>query len=118
MSMADDRLSLPDETDSQSGALLPVNALPHGNGEWNGIAVKEPAAEPAGPDLIDLPSCHAGGIGCWRWGSACCARRSPAPRCIFGIGERYTAYSVLRVSMQEKQMLSERQRGRGGPRSF
>ncbi len=51
MSMADDRLAIQDESDLQSGALLPVNALPHGNGEWNGMAVKEPAAAQAGPDL-------------------------------------------------------------------
>ncbi len=52
MSMADDRLSLPNETESQSGALLPISALPQGNGEWNGAAVKELSAQPAGPELM------------------------------------------------------------------
>jgi capsular exopolysaccharide synthesis family protein len=109
MSMTDDRLSLQDETDSQSGALLPVNALPHGNGEWNGLALKEPAAEQAGPDLsVYLHAMRRHWLLALAIGLLCAA---PAGLAVFFlIGTRYTAYSVLHISMQEVSIL-----GNNGP---
>ncbi len=107
MSMADDRLSLPDETDSQSGALLPLNALPPGKSEWNGASVKEPLAAPTGPDLtmyFHAMRRHwllAVGIG------VLCAVPAGVVVYYFAIGTRYTAYSTLRIAMQEKQTLQQ-----------
>jgi polysaccharide biosynthesis transport protein len=103
MSMADDRLSLPDETDSQSGVLVPVSALPHGNGEWNGLAVNEPAAQPAGPDLsIYLHAVRRHWLLSLGIGLLCAAIVGPA--LYFGVGKRYTAYSVLHVAMQQEKI--------------
>ena len=105
MSMADDRLSLPNETDLQSGALLPVNALPHSNGEWNGVVVKEPSAELAKPDLaIYLHAIRRHWLMALGIGLLCAAIAGPAV--YIGMGEQYTAYSLLRVSMQENSLIS------------
>jgi len=107
MSMADDRLSLPDETDSQSGALLPVNALPHSNGEWSGIAVKEASTEPARPDLtIYLHAMRRHWLMALGIGLLCAAIAGPAV--YIAIGQQYTASSILHVSMQTDSVISSR----------
>ena len=104
MSMADDRLSLPDETESQSGALLPISALPQGNGEWNGAAVKELSAQPAGPDvMVYLHAMRRHWLLALAIGLLCAAIIGPAV--FFLIGTRYTAYSVLHISMQDTELI-------------
>ncbi|MFZ1933563.1 MAG: P-loop NTPase [Thermoguttaceae bacterium] len=106
MSMADDRLSLPDETDSQSGALLPVNALPHGNGEWGGLSAKEPAAGPAASDLSTyFHAMRRHWLLALGIGVLCAAIAGPAV--FFAIGTRYTAYSVIRLQMQENPIFQK-----------
>jgi polysaccharide biosynthesis transport protein len=105
MSMADDRLSLPDETDSQSGALLPVNAMSHGNGDWNGIALNEPSAGPAKTDvMVYFHAVRRHWLLSLGIGLPCAVVAALAV--YFGMGERYTAYSVLHISMQENQIFS------------
>ena len=105
MSMADDRLSLPDETDSQSGALLPISALPQGNGEWNGMAVKDLASQPAGPDLtVYLHAVRRHWLLALAIGLLCAAIVGPAV--YWHIGTRYTALSVLHISMQNEVLIN------------
>ena len=107
MSMADDRLSLPNETDLQSGALLPVNALPHGNGEWNGIAVQD-APSAGEPDLtVYLHAVRRHWLLSLGIGLLCAGIAGPAV--YFVIGKQYTAYSVLHLAMQQEKVLPDRE---------
>jgi len=106
MSMADERLSLPNEADLQPGALLPVNAAPHSNGEWNGIAVRESSFEPAKPDMmIYLHAIRRHWLMALGIGLLCAAIAGPAVYLV--IGEQYTAFSHLQVSMQEHRIFDQ-----------
>jgi capsular exopolysaccharide synthesis family protein len=103
--MADDRLSLPDDIESQSGALLPVSALPQGNGEWNGIAVKDLPPQPAGADLmVYVHAIRRHWLLALGIGLLCAAITAPVT--YLGVGTRFTAYSLLRVSMQTDSVIT------------
>jgi polysaccharide biosynthesis transport protein len=104
MSMSDERLSLPNETDLQTGALLPANALPQGNGEWGGIALKDAGFEPAKPDLtIYLHAIRRHWVMASAIGLLCAGIFGPAVYLL--IGDQYTAISRLQVLMNREDIL-------------
>jgi capsular exopolysaccharide synthesis family protein len=102
--MADDRLSLSNEEESQSGALLPVTALPQSNGEWNGVAVKESSADSARLDpMIYVHAVRRHWLVSLGIGLLGAAIAGPAVWII--MGTQYTAHSYLKVSISENTVI-------------
>ncbi len=100
--MANDETPLANEgTVSPSVALLPVNAVERGNGEWsNAPALMQPAV-PAAPDLtVYLHALRRHWLMGAGIGFLCAAILGPVVW--FGLGARYTASALLRMAMQEK----------------
>jgi len=100
--MANDETPLTNEgTESPSVALLPVNAIERGNGEWsNAPALMQPAA-PAAADLtVYLHALRRHWLMAIGIGLLVAAILGPAVW--FGLGAKYTASAVLRIAMQEK----------------
>jgi polysaccharide biosynthesis transport protein len=104
--MADNNLQLlNDNTSSPSESLLPVVAVKHGNGEWDGVPAPALASKPAMADFtiyIHALRRHwllALGIGLLLAGIL-------GPAVWIVQGTKYTAYSVLQISMQEIPLLS------------
>ena len=89
----------------------------HGNGEWDGASVPALASRPAGPDLtIYVHALRRHWLLSLGIGLLCAAILGPAV--YLAVGDKYTAYSVLRISMQENNLLFKDERGADGPRSF
>ncbi len=100
--MASDSSALPnDPAESQRTALLPASAAEGSNGEWNGVSVlAEPAAPEAGLDLgAYLHALRRRWLMALGLGLAC---GTVAGLAIWFVqGDRYTAISVLQVSIAD-----------------
>jgi polysaccharide biosynthesis transport protein len=100
---------LNDNGDLLSDALAPVNGGAHGNGEWDGGMAAAPAAK-SGPDVtIYVHALRRHWLLSLGIGLLCAVILGPAV--YLAIGDRYTAFSHLLISMQESVLLFKDQTG-------
>lgn len=103
--MIDDNLTpLNDNSGSSSDALLPVSASKQSNGEWDGFALQTVGPNSPGPNLtVCVHALRRHWLMALGIGLLCAAIAGPAT--YFAIGNKYTATSYIRISMQENALL-------------
>jgi polysaccharide biosynthesis transport protein len=110
-SMSDKNLAtLNDNSDSAADALLPVSVGPHSNGEWEGAVVPAPLSGPSGPDvMVFAHALRRHWLLSLGIGLLCAAILSPLV--YIAIGEKYTSFSRLIISMQETPLVFKNEVG-------